>query len=106
MHCLKHRSQPSAHTKQVGAWEATKAMNDGALPSQALGFVVDREPIKTELAQTQAVWDELVKPILNGWVAYDDGAAEAIEKLNDAGAQTVIEEIQRQLIDWKAANSR
>ncbi|MEM7531294.1 MAG: ABC transporter substrate-binding protein [Chloroflexota bacterium] len=92
--------------KQVGAWEATKAMNDGALPSQALGFVVDREPIKTELAQTQAVWDELVKPIMNGWVAYDDGAVEAIEKLNDAGAQTVIEEIQRQLIDWKAANSR
>ena len=89
---------------QVGAWEATKVMNDTAFPSVALGFVVDREPIKTEIAQTKAVWDELVKPILNGWVAFDDAAPEAIEKLNEAGAQVIIDEVQQQLIDWKAAN--
>jgi len=89
---------------QVGAWEATKVMNDTAFPSVALGFVVDREPIKTEIAQTTAVWDELVKPILNGWVDFDDAAPEAMEKLNEAGAQVIIDEVQQQLIDWKAAN--
>ncbi len=49
--------------KQVGAWEATKEMNDDAYPSQALGFVVNREPIKNEIAQVTAISDELVKPI-------------------------------------------
>ena len=89
---------------QVGAWEATKVMNDTAFPSEALGFVVDREPIKTEIAQTTAVWDELVKPIYNGWVSFDEAAPEALEKLNEAGAQVIIDEIQRQLQEWKAAN--
>ena len=90
---------------QVGAWEATKVMNDTAYPSQALGFAVDREPIQTEIAQVTAILVELGDPIENGWVAYDEAAPELIEKMNDAGAQTIIEEIQRQLTDWKAANS-
>lgn len=92
--------------KQVGAWEATKKMNDTAFPSEALGFVVDREPIKTEIAQTSAVYNELVLPIQYGWVAYADGAAEAIEKLNEAGAQTIINEVNRQLQEWRARNPR
>ena len=89
---------------QVGAWEATKEMNDTAFPSEALGFVVDREPIKTEIAQTTAVWDELVKPIYNGWVSFDEAGPEALEKLNEAGAQTIIDEVARQLQAWKASN--
>ncbi len=92
--------------KQVGAWEATKEMNDTAFPSEALGFVVDREPIKTEIAQTSAVYNEFVLPIQYGWVAYEDGAAEAIEKLNEAGAQTIINEVNRQLQEWRAKNPR
>jgi len=89
---------------QVGAWEATKVMNDTAFPSEALGFVVDRTPIETEVAQTNAVWDELVVPIVNGWVPYDEAAPEAIEKLKEAGIDTIIEEVQRQLQAWKAEN--
>ena len=93
-------------SKQVGAWEATKEMNDTAYPSQALGFVVDREPIKTEIAQTSAIYNELVMPIQYGWVAYEDAAPEAIEKLNEAGAQTIINEVNRQLQEWRAKNPR
>jgi putative aldouronate transport system substrate-binding protein len=92
--------------KQVGAWEATRVMNDTAFPSEALGFVVDREPIKTEIAQTTAVMEELVEPIVNGWVAYEEAAPEAIEKLNEAGAQVIIDEVNRQLQEWRAANPR
>lgn len=92
--------------KQVGAWEKTKEMNDTAFPSEALGFVVDREPIKTEIAQTTAVYDEFVLPIEFGWVSYEEGAAEAIEKLNEAGAQTIIDEVNRQLQEWRAKNPR
>ena len=92
--------------KQVGAWAATKEMNDTAFPSEALGFVVDREPIKTEIAQTSAVYNEFVMPIQFGWVAFADGGAEAIEKLNEAGAQTIINEVNRQLQEWRAKNPR
>ena len=79
-------------------------MNDTAYPSKALGFVVDREPIKTEIAQTTAIWEELVRPIVSGWVPFDEAGPEALEKLNEAGAQTIIEEVERQLQEWKAAN--
>jgi putative aldouronate transport system substrate-binding protein len=91
--------------KQVGAWEATKAMNDGAYPSKALGFVVDREPIKTEIAQVKAVLDEFAKPIEWGWVAYDDAAPDLIEKMKAAGSDAIIAEVQRQLNEWAAAKA-
>jgi len=90
--------------KQVGAWEKTAVMNDTAFPSAALGFVVDRTPIQTEIAQTTAVWKELAQPIANGWVSWDDTAADAKDKLNAAGAQVIIDEVQRQLNDWAATN--
>lgn len=88
---------------QVGAWEATKLMNDTAFPSEALGFVVDRTPIETEVAQVSAVWKEMVEPIMNGWVAWDDAAPEAIAKMEEAGVNTIIDEVERQLQEWKAS---
>ncbi len=88
---------------QVGAWEATKEMNDTAFPSEALGFVVDRTPIETEIAQVTAVGDELVEPILNGWVPWEGNAEEAMQKMKEAGIDTIVEEVQRQLNEWKAA---
>ena len=88
---------------QVGAWEATKKMNDTAYPSKALGFVVNREPIKTEIAQVTAVLQEQGRPIADGWVAYDKAEPDLIAKMNAAGAQKIIDEVQRQLNDWQAA---
>jgi putative aldouronate transport system substrate-binding protein len=86
--------------RQVGAWEKTKEMNDTAFPATVLGFSVNTGPINTELAQVKAVWDEHVLPIQNGWVAYDEAAPAAIERLNAAGLQTVIAEIQSQIDEW------
>lgn len=91
---------------QVGAWEATKIMNDTAYPSKALGFVVDRTPITTEIAQVTTVLDELGLPIEQGWVAYDEAAPELIERINAAGGQKIIEEVQRQLNEWQAAKGQ
>ncbi|MEZ4860926.1 MAG: ABC transporter substrate-binding protein [Caldilineaceae bacterium] len=91
--------------RQVGAWEKTKEMNDTAFPSVALGFVVDRTPIQTEIAQVTAILKELSTPIANGFVAYDDGMPELLDKINAAGAQTIIDEVQRQLNEWAAAKA-
>ncbi len=91
--------------RQVGAWEATKAMNDTAFPSVALGFVVDRTPIQTEVAQVTAILKEKGDPIANGFVAYDEAVPALLEELNAAGAQTIIDEVQRQLNEWAAAKA-
>jgi hypothetical protein len=39
-------------------------------------------------------------------VAYDDAAPELIDRINEAGAETIIAEVQRQLNDWKAAQGQ
>ncbi len=72
---------------QVGAWEATKVMNDTAYPSKALGFVVDRVPITTEIAQVTAVLDEAGIPIASGWVAYDEAAPDS-DRAHECGGCT------------------
>jgi len=92
--------------EQVGAWEATKAMNDGAYPSKALGFVVDRTPIQTEVAQVTAVLKEVEQPIEWGWVAYDGAAPDMLKRVEEAGGQKIIDEVQKQLKEWKAAQSK
>jgi putative aldouronate transport system substrate-binding protein len=91
--------------RQVGAWEATKAMNDTAFPSVALGFVVDRTPIQTEIAQVTAILTEKGMPIANGFTAYDEAMPALLDEINAAGAQTIIDEIQRQLNEWAAAKA-
>ncbi len=92
--------------KQVGAWEKTKAMNDGAFPSEALGFVVDREPIKTEVAQVSAVLKELSDPIANGFASYDEKAPELLAKLKEAGSDKIVAEVQRQINEWAATKTQ
>ncbi|MEZ4614550.1 MAG: ABC transporter substrate-binding protein [Caldilineaceae bacterium] len=91
--------------RQVGAWEATKEMNDTAFPSVALGFVVDRTPIQTEVAQVTAILKEKGTPIANGFVAYDEAMPALLDEINAAGAPKIIEEIQRQLNEWAAAKT-
>ena len=44
--------------EQVGAWEETRKINDSSVPSVLLGFVLDREPIKNELAAVAAAAKE------------------------------------------------
>ncbi len=91
---------------QVGAWEKTKEMNDTAFPSAALGFVVDREPIKTEIAQVTAILKEKAESIAIGFVSYDEAMPAIIDEINDAGAQKIIDEIQRQLNEWGTSTSK
>lgn len=91
--------------RQVGAWEATKEMNDTAFPSVALGFVVDRTPIQTEVAQVTAILKEKSVPISNGFVAYDEAMPALLDEINAAGAQKIIDEVQRQLNEWAAAKA-
>jgi len=53
-----------------------------------------------------AVWEEHVQPVEWGWDEYAERAPEILELLDEAGAQVIIDEVQRQLQAWALENQR
>lgn len=82
-------------------WEETEKMNNESITSPLIGFVLDTDPIKNEISQISSVTSEypLTTFIVNGkegnWDAYK-------EKLKTAGADRVLEEIQKQVNEYWA----
>ena len=87
--------------EQVGAWEETRKINDSSVPSVLLGFVLDREPIKNELAAIAAAAKEF-SDMNFGIMDYDKVEPDRIAKLKEAGAEKVQAEVTKQLQAWKA----
>jgi len=89
---------------KVGAWPATKKLNDEATPSPTLGFAFEQEPVKTEMAQIAAVTKEYQLMSI-GFIDYNEKADEYKQRVMDAGAEKVLAEINKQLEEWRAAKS-
>lgn len=88
----------------TNVWEETKKINDSVAPSVALGFILDVEPIKTEIANVNAVWGEYDKAFRSGSLPdLDKSYNEFIDKLKQAGADKIIAEKQKQLDAWVAS---
>jgi len=87
--------------EQVGSWEETRKINDSSVPSVLLGFVLDREPIKNELAAIAAAAKEF-SDMNFGIMDYDKVEPDRIAKLKEAGAEKVQAEVTKQLQAWKA----
>lgn len=85
-------------------WDLMKANNDAAEPSPILGFAFDSVPVQTELASVSAVVDEYYLSLSTGSVNPEEKLPEFLDKLEKAGSQTIIDECQRQLDEWLAAN--
>lgn len=82
-------------------WEQTKTINETADVSMILGFNLDVEPIQTELSSCSAVIEEYLSPIASGSVDPDTELPKFREKLKSAGVDKIIEEVQRQINEWK-----
>ncbi len=83
--------------------QITKEMNDNAVPSPALGFSVDSEPIKLEINNCTSVIKEYYDTFDQGLATNVDALlAEMNKKLEDAGLQKILDELQKQLDAWKA----
>ncbi len=81
------------------------ANDENAITSPVMGFRLDQTPIETEIGQCKAVVDEykdVLKWGLKGkdWEAYYN---EFVKKLEAAGCQKVIDEIQAQYDAWRNA---
>jgi putative aldouronate transport system substrate-binding protein len=88
---------------QVGTWEETKQLNAQAKPSPILGFVFDRTPVETELAQVSSVNGEIPGIVTDTSKDLDTALVEVQERLKQAGVDTVLAEIQKQIDAWKAS---
>jgi putative aldouronate transport system substrate-binding protein len=85
----------------VGIWEKTIELNKTAQVSPLLGFTFNPDPIKSEIAQTNAVYAQYKDALLSGTADPDKMLPEFLDKLNKAGADKVIAEKQRQIDIWK-----
>ena len=81
-------------------WERTKAYNDSALVSTAMGFTFDASAVSNEIAACTAVYDQYIEPLTLGSIDPATGIPEMMAKLDAAGYQTILAEIQRQVDEW------
>jgi len=81
-------------------WEKTVEMNESGIPSPLLGFTFNSEPVNSQIAQCNSVVDEYIAAIDTGSMDIDTILPEFQEKLRKAGAQDIIDEMQRQIDEW------
>jgi putative aldouronate transport system substrate-binding protein len=95
-------------TQPDDLFEAIKASNDkSAQFTSNLGFVVVQDAVANEIAAVANVIAEYHEPLSYGMVEDVDGHIdEFIAKLKANGVDKIIEEVQRQLNEWRASQGR
>ncbi len=87
-------------------WEETKRLNAEAFEAPTLGFVFDRNNVKTEVANINAVSkenEEIKKYGILEVDEYMDKLEESRRKINEAGLEAFKKELQSQLDVWKSS---
>lgn len=85
-------------------YEQMNEFNQSAAKSKALGFSFDAEPVKNEVAACNNVLEQYRRALESGILDVDKVLPEFLQKLENAGINKIIEEKQRQLDEWAAAN--
>ena len=85
-------------------WEKTKEMNDAAVQSRILGFAFDSTSVTNEMAAVNSVVDQYALSLETGAVDPKTTMPEFIKKLEAAGSDTIVKEMQKQLDAWVAEN--
>lgn len=78
-------------------WEETKVVNESAVPSRLNSFAFDDSNVKTENAMCNAVIEEYWFGFITGTLDAETKVPEFLQKLDDAGWDTVVAEMQAQL---------
>lgn len=87
----------------VDIWEQYEKYNSEMMTSKAYGFTFDSTPVTTEEAQLASVYEQYSKDLAFGVVDVDSKLKEFNDALYAAGLQKVMDEKQRQLDEWLAA---
>lgn len=83
-------------------WQQTIDLNNSAKKTSTCGFTFDSEPVKTEIAQMNAITTEFRKLAAIGIMEPEKLIADYNEKYEKAGLQKVKDELQKQIDAWKA----
>lgn len=81
--------------------EQTMKENETAKPSPLMGYKFDNTPVTAEIANIATVIDQYLPGLTTGTVSADEKLKEFQDKLKQAGGDKVINEMQKQLDDWK-----
>jgi putative aldouronate transport system substrate-binding protein len=76
-------------------------MNNSAAASKVLGFSFDPEPVKVELALCAFVVNEYYNGLFTGSVDTEKILPIFLDKLDKAGAEKIIDEMQKQIDEWR-----
>jgi len=82
-------------------WEFFNNFNNNAIRTPLLGFYPDRSNIETELAVINNLINEYQTYLWNGAIDPKVYLPEYIQKVKEAGAEKIINEIQTQLDAWR-----
>ena len=86
--------------QEEDVWEQTEKFNDEAIKSKIIGFVLDKTPIRTQLAQIQTV-SEKYQMLSNGSADPKSYIEEYKSAMKTAGIDDVVKEVQRQIEEWQ-----
>jgi putative aldouronate transport system substrate-binding protein len=92
-------------------WNTTEALqkmqydNEHAPTSALVGFIVDPEPMKQEVAQLYAMGQEVIEVLKTGSMTdFDSYLEECRARWRAAGGEAAMAELQRQIDAWRAEN--
>ncbi|WP_304943040.1 ABC transporter substrate-binding protein [Vallitalea guaymasensis] len=81
-------------------FDDTQAFNMNSEASPILGFVFNQEPVSMQIAQCTTVVDEFILSLDTGTVVPDEYLPKFLDKLEKAGSQKIIDEMQKQVDEW------
>ncbi len=81
-------------------WDKFKTFNGKASGTKTLGFIFDPSPVKTQIAACNNVWDQYVPALETGSVDPDEYLPKLLAAFEDAGADEIVMEKQKQLDAW------
>lgn len=84
-------------------WEVTKAMNANTYAVPIMGFSFDATPVSNQMTAISSVVSEYLSTLIRGALDPDTIYDEFMTKLEAAGLQDVLDEMQAQIDAWKAA---
>lgn len=82
-------------------WDEFESFNAKSVKSPALGFKFDPEAVSTEVSAFRNILDEFGPSLYSGSVDPEEYLPKLNKKLKDAGIEKVIDEMQKQIDEWK-----
>jgi putative aldouronate transport system substrate-binding protein len=86
-----------------GYWDEVRQQNEEAVPSVMLGFMMDIDPVMTEIMNCRLVYQKYDRDLVTGASNPDVALPRFIAELKSAGLDKVIAEAQRQVDAFAAS---